>query len=172
MSKTIPPITDILCDMKLLEIPYLPKLVPRNVEAFQDDESEQQNDSQSSDDSNMKDGESTKTRDKFSAEEDYKLRHIVALVGTKNWKLVALHMQTKNVRQCRDRWKNYLNPALNNGLWTQDEDNIIINKFLQVGSRWHIIAQFLNGRSPNSVRNRMKQLRKIHYIPNSYLTNF
>ena len=163
MMKTIPPISDILCDMELLDIPYLPKLEPKKVTSFQDNESSEA-DMQLSDDCGIKDGELAKVRDKFSSEEDNKLKYIVSIVGTKNWKLVALHMQTKNVRQCRDRWKNYLDPSLNNGLWTHDEDKIILNKFAQVGTHWHIIAQFLNGRSANSVRNRMKQLKKIYRI--------
>ena len=105
-----------------------------------------------------KDIRSQKGRDKFTQEEDMKLKWLVSITGTKNWKFIAQEMGTKNVRQCRDRWKNYLNPSLNLGDWSLEEDMIIFNKFKELGPRWKIIAKFLRGRSPNSVRNRMKHL--------------
>ena len=159
MTKAFPPITEIMEGMKYLEMPYLPNFIPQVVSLRKP---EQQNETNFS---HKKECNHVKQRDKFSLEEDVKLRYIVSLIGTKNWKLVAFHMKTKNVRQCRDRWKNYLSPSLNNSLWTPQEDEIIREKYAQFGPRWHIIGQFLNGRSPNAIRNRLKQLIKIP-IPN------
>ncbi|MDR0662179.1 MAG: SANT/Myb domain-containing protein, partial [Holosporales bacterium] len=60
-------------------------------------------------------------RNMFTPEEDRLLREHVKVMGTKDWKGIAQQMSGRNARQCRERWKNYLAPGLNLGLWTKDE---------------------------------------------------
>ena len=91
---------------------------------------------------------------KFTPEEDQKLRELVQLHGTSSWKLVANLMVTRNHRQCRERWKNYLDPVLRNDPWTLEEDQLLVQKFSEFGPRWNKISRFFANRSDNNIRNR------------------
>jgi hypothetical protein len=63
-------------------------------------------------------------------------------------------MVTRNDRQCRERRKNYFNPALGNDPSTLEEDQILINKYPQFRPKWNKIANFSTDRADNSIRNR------------------
>ena len=91
---------------------------------------------------------------KFTAEEDEKLKMLVLSHGTSSWAFIARLMGTRNHRQCRERWKNYINPALRNDPWTFEEDQLLVDKYAEFGPRWNRIAKFFTNRSDNSIRNR------------------
>ena len=91
---------------------------------------------------------------KFSPEEDEKLKLLVLQHGTNSWSLIAQLMGTRNLRQCRERWNNYLNPALRTEPWTIEEDKLLVEKYAEYGPRWNKIAKFFNNRSDNNIRNR------------------
>jgi hypothetical protein len=91
---------------------------------------------------------------KFTAEEDEKLKMLVLTHGTNSWSFISHLMGTRNHRQCRERWKNYLNPTLRNDPWTLDEDQILVEKYALFGPKWNKLATFFANRSDNSVRNR------------------
>lgn len=91
---------------------------------------------------------------KFTAEED---KQLIELVGNRthiDWNQIARRMKGRNPRQCRDRWHHYLNPNLNHGEWTIDEDSYIMSKYEEIGAHWNEIARSLTGRTGNNVRNR------------------
>lgn len=94
---------------------------------------------------------------KFSANEDEKLIGIVTEIGDSDWVKVASRMKTRNPRQCRERWNNYLNPELNVEPWTKEEDEILLKKHKEFGGRWSKIGMFLKGRSDNAIKNRYMQ---------------
>ncbi|KAH0794863.1 Myb-like DNA-binding domain containing protein [Histomonas meleagridis] len=91
---------------------------------------------------------------KFTPEEDQKLKELVQIHGTSSWKLISSLMGTRNHRQCRERYKNYLDPNLRNDPWTFEEDHLLVDKFAEYGPRWNKIAKFFTNRSDNSLRNR------------------
>ena len=97
---------------------------------------------------------------KFTEEEDQKLLKIISNVGTKNWKEVAAQMKTRNPRQCRERWNNYLNPSLNDNPWTAQEDYLIEVLYDKYGTQWNKIAKHFNNRSDNSLRNRWMRIKR------------
>jgi len=108
--------------------------------------------------SQIKKGQNLKV--KFSDEEDQKLKDLVTQHGTKDWILISKLMETRNPRQCRERWNNYINPALRVDPWTPEEDMILDAKFSEYGPRWNKIAKFFVNRSDNNIRNRWMMIAR------------
>ena len=68
-------------------------------------------------------------KSKFTPVEDQKLRELVAKYGDNDWATVSKMMGTRNQRQCRERWTNYLSPKVSNGPWSpQEKENNFIEK--------------------------------------------
>ena len=97
---------------------------------------------------------------KFTEEEDMKLRHLVMQFGTKDWIKISQLMETRNPRQCRERWNNYVNPALRTDPWTPEEDLILDQKYAEYGPKWNKISKFFVNRSDNNIRNRWMMLER------------
>ena len=102
----------------------------------------------------MSNKSSSKQRKKFTEAEDQRLYEIISKMGPRNWRVIAEQMPGRTGRQCRDRYTNYLMENLRNEPWTQEEDALLISKFLEYGSHWSEMVQFFNGRSSNSIKNR------------------
>ncbi|KAG2486600.1 hypothetical protein HYH03_014768 [Edaphochlamys debaryana] len=69
-------------------------------------------------------------------------------------------MKTKGSKQCRRRWKNYLNADLKSGGWTAEEDRILMEGHRLYGNKWTEIAKMVGGRTDNAVKNRYAALCK------------
>jgi len=93
-------------------------------------------------------------RIKFSQAEDNRLLEQVKIYGPKKWNTIAKALPGRTSRQCRDRFMNYLNGSLINGPWTPQEDEVLIQKFMECGPQWTIIKKSFVGRSSNNVKNR------------------
>ena len=105
-------------------------------------------------------------KSKFTKEEDQKLCELVEKYGQTEWAKVAREMPNRNPRQCRERWRNYMDPRLNTLEWSQDEDNLLLLKYQEIGPHWNKINQAFPNRSINSVRNRLVRLLKNVNMPN------
>lgn len=92
-------------------------------------------------------------RQMFSHEEDQLLKLLVARFG-EHWKEIASQMPDRTSRQCRERYKNYLAPAIKNGPWTEDEDQLLSEMVKQWGFKWAKIAKYFKSRSNVNVKNR------------------
>ena len=99
-------------------------------------------------------------RKNFTLEEDNRLRILVSQYGSKDWNLISEMMVSKNPRQCRERWNNYLNPILTTSPWTLEEDHMLVRKYGEYGPHWSKIAHHFVNRSENSIKNRWKTLLK------------
>ncbi|OHT00412.1 hypothetical protein TRFO_32910 [Tritrichomonas foetus] len=91
---------------------------------------------------------------KFTEQEDQLLIDLVNQYGAKDWIKISKLIETRNPRQCRERWKNYLNPNLRKEAWSQEEDNLLTEKVSEFGGKWNKIGKFFQNRSDNSIRNR------------------
>lgn len=91
---------------------------------------------------------------RFSPQEDEMLKQIVNKVGAKNWRQIAILMPGRNSRQCRDRYTNYLKPEISKLEWDEEEDLILVQKYLTYGPKWSTINLFLPHRTANSIKNR------------------
>lgn len=105
-------------------------------------------------------GQRKHTREKFTPEEDQRLSAVVREVGVGEWIAVADRMPRRNVRQCRDRWLNYLAPDVARVPWTAAEDAELVEAFRRFGPTWRQIARELRGRSEVSVKNRWQVLQR------------
>jgi hypothetical protein len=122
--------------------------------------------------------ESKKT--KFTLEEDKLLDRLVCELGVHNWAQISERMGTRNPRQCRERWNNYVRSDLRNDPFTPEEDRMLEIKFAEFGSKWNKISKFFYKRSDNSIRNRWMLLSRkksnclssLHSTTSNKMTNF
>lgn len=87
------------------------------------------------------------------------MRVIIDQVGTESWKLIASQIRGRTMRQCRDRWFNYLAPELNLP-WTDTEDAILLREVRNLGCDWTQIARFFPNRANINCKNRWHVLLK------------
>ncbi|CAD8108889.1 unnamed protein product [Paramecium primaurelia] len=100
---------------------------------------------------------------KWNQKEDKLLSKLVILYG-KKWKKISKYITGKTDKQCLQRYNSTLNPNINKQLFTEEEDQIIYSNYIILGSKWSIISQKLNKRTPNQVKNRF-----YSHIISSYL---
>ena len=94
------------------------------------------------------------SRTKFSPQEDQRLKELVAQYGTSDWAKIALALGGRTSRQCRERYKNFLQPCLVNGPWTPEEDELLIRLFHQYGPNWVAMhRRHFPTRSNNNIKN-------------------
>ncbi|XWS70339.1 hypothetical protein CRYUN_Cryun03dG0039500 [Craigia yunnanensis] len=86
-------------------------------------------------------------------EEDELIIELVNKFGPKKWSTVAQHLPGRIGKQCRERWHNHLNPAINKEAWTQEEELALIRAHQIFGNRWAELTKFLPGRSDNAIKN-------------------
>ncbi|KIJ70493.1 hypothetical protein HYDPIDRAFT_23596 [Hydnomerulius pinastri MD-312] len=120
-------------------------------------------------------------RANWTAEEDARLRVAVAAYGS-SWVDVAAVLPGRHNDQCRDRWLEQVNPAINKNKWTDEEDKALLN-YLREHERasWKEIGERVgNGRTDNMCRSRYALLQRslkptiptfaVNYQPSSDLT--
>jgi hypothetical protein len=99
--------------------------------------------------------------DQWTDEETNTLASLVQDYGTKAWTTIAEQLGTRNSKQCRRRWKNFIAfPERKDTQWTDEEDAILLEAYDSMGNRWTDIATLLVGRTDNAVKNRWGLLQK------------
>ncbi|KAK8836678.1 Myb- protein A [Tritrichomonas musculus] len=106
------------------------------------------------------------TRVQWTNEENEKIVNHVKRFGPKNWKHVAAQIRTKNAQQCRDHYNDVLDPQINNGIWTKEEERILLMKYEQLGPHWAKIKTFLPGRTTGNIKNYINILLKKRSFQN------
>jgi hypothetical protein len=105
------------------------------------------------------------SRNPFTIEEDRTLRALVQRYGQDNWELVTSHMPNRNVRQCKERWNNFIGDCVCRDQWSQKEDSVLLEKYQQFGAKWKFLEIFLSGRKSYAIRNRLHLLlRKMGLV--------
>lgn len=76
---------------------------------------------------------------------------MAAIVIASGFSIWTLNRQGRIVHL---RWHNQLNPAIKKDSWTPEEDQLIIELQVKHGNAWAKIADQLDGRTDNAVKNR------------------
>ncbi|KAJ6253779.1 myb protein-related [Anaeramoeba flamelloides] len=97
---------------------------------------------------------------KWSEEEDQRLVKMVEKYGSSNWSKVASHIKNRSSKQCRERWKNQLDPTIKKGPWSKEEDQILTDLFQKLGPKWSQMRNHLPGRPDNHIKNRWNSTLK------------
>ena len=99
----------------------------------------------------------------WSISEDRCLLQFVCSNGTKHWSKCAKFIKGRSGKQCRERYIYTLAPTVNKENWTPEEDFIVFKNYIEYGGKWANIANLLEGRTDNSVKNRFySTLRKCY----------
>ncbi|KAL8023102.1 putative Homeobox-like domain superfamily, myb-like transcription factor [Plasmopara halstedii] len=93
----------------------------------------------------------------WSVEEDAMLMEMM-LKGYDNWRQVSNSIPGRTAKQCRERWRNRLDPSINKSPFTEKEDEAIQQAYEKYGNRWTQIAELLPGRTEDAVKLRWKAL--------------
>jgi hypothetical protein len=93
------------------------------------------------------------TTGKWKPEEDEKLTDAVKQFGN-NWVLVAALVPGRSEYQCRYRWVECLDPTINTGHWTPEEDAKLTEAVTQLGKDWVQVAAMVPGRTNKFCRQR------------------
>lgn len=115
-------------------------------------------------------------------DEDSKLRELVQELGIKKWAKIATELNSafnngRKGKNCRERWNNHLDPEINKGEWSYEEDLVLLQKHKELGRKWSVIAKQFKGRTENSVKNRWNTLIKstkttLGNTPNDVAANY
>ncbi|KAF4384759.1 hypothetical protein F8388_002917 [Cannabis sativa] len=89
----------------------------------------------------------------WSKEEDEVIVELVNKYGAKKWSMIAEALPGRIGKQCRERWHNHLNPAINKEPWTQEEELTLIRAHQVFGNKWAELTKFLPGRADNAIKN-------------------
>ena len=82
------------------------------------------------------------------------MKALVEKYGTNDWSKIALALGGRTSRQCRERYKNFLQPSLTNGPWTPEEDELLIRLYHQYGPNWVAMHRVhFPTRSNNNIKN-------------------
>ncbi|XP_020088078.1 myb-related protein 3R-1-like isoform X3 [Ananas comosus] len=89
----------------------------------------------------------------WSKQEDEIIIQMVKKYGPKKWSTISQALPGRIGKQCRERWHNHLNPAINKEAWTQDEEIALIHAHQIYGNKWAELTKFLPGRTDNAIKN-------------------
>lgn len=109
--------------------------------------------------------ENPQKKSPFTCEEDKLLLQLVENYGKNDWKAISILMKkfnfNRNTRQCKDRYYHYLDPSIKQNFeWTKEEDDLLLNKVIEIGNKWKTMESFFPGRTEISLRNRFKLLQR------------
>lgn len=100
----------------------------------------------------------------FSHEEDANLTRLVGEMGDNQWINLARNMKRRSAKQCRERWAVLQNRRANQRPWTDEEDQLLLDKYYEVGPKWNIIEMFFVNRNSVILKNRFEFLLQSHQM--------
>ena len=99
----------------------------------------------------------------WTIKEDIRLTYLVKEKGAKKWKQIAAQIPSKKPKQCWERWYNHLNPNIKKDSWSLEEEMVLFIINRDLGNRWKDLAQILECRSENNIKNQWKWIMQRKY---------
>jgi myb proto-oncogene protein len=91
---------------------------------------------------------------KWTEQEDTILINWIKENGPKMWSNCCVLFKDRSATQCRERWKNSLDPKIKKGDWSEREDLKLFNAIKKNLFSWKKVSLELEGRTRISCRNR------------------
>lgn len=93
---------------------------------------------------------------RWTAKQDEQLREAVSEYGCTHWKQIAQRVEGRNHVQCLQRWKKVLQPGLIKGMWSLEEDDMLLALMAEKGGAkcWSKISDRIPGRTAKQCRER------------------
>ena len=108
----------------------------------------------------MQDESAKRRRRVWTKEEDEKLKILVEEKKLKNWVMISSYFRNRSNKDCRDRYFLHLSPNVVKRKWTAEEEELLLEKYKEYGSKWVKLTSFFDKRSPNDLKNRIKLIQK------------
>ncbi|KAF9016866.1 hypothetical protein BDZ89DRAFT_961569 [Hymenopellis radicata] len=102
---------------------------------------------------------STRERRSWTTEEDQQLREAVQKEDPDNmapsrWFAIAKHVPGRTNKDCRKRWFAKMASDVVKGGWAPDEDERLCKAIQQVGTRWSMVAAYVQTRNSDQCAKR------------------
>lgn len=94
----------------------------------------------------------------WTKEEDEQIVSFVQTHGDRDWSKLATILKGRTGKQCRERFRNHLDPTLIKTPWTPEEDEMLIDLHKKFGNAWTTISACMKGRPDNMIKNRWNSI--------------
>jgi hypothetical protein len=96
----------------------------------------------------------------FTPYEDQIIIAFVNQYGPSDFSQIPKVLPQRTVRQCRERWRLYLNPTVIKSEFTTEEDNTLKQKYIELNGKWCQITKYLPGRTDVQLKFRFSILER------------
>jgi hypothetical protein len=108
----------------------------------------------------------TKKAHTWTTQQDRALREAVQAAGCRKrlqWTQLAETVPGRNGKQCRSRWNDILDPAINSSQWSSAEVQLLVASAAQYEFKWSKLRPLFPGRTDNNIKNKWYSQQRKDY---------
>ena len=99
----------------------------------------------------------------WDSESDEQLSILVNIFGAEKWPVISSYVPRRNAKQCREHFRNQLDPSIEKKQWTKQEEALIWEMQSQFGNKWSMMRSRLPGRTSNMIKNHWHSFMKVSF---------